>query len=376
MSNSIRKNDADTQIAEFGADAVHHLPYASEYIKALTQHGPATYIDNAHVEMRAIGIGDIVLPIVVSVPRRGNADACSPYSHYVEYTLEELIKRSKKMPKWLLTAILMSFGSVLRMCEIDRVVYINNHLFATNPHQPLSYQQVCGITAYLQRRYPKHAIVHRTINPYLHQSHFDALQRNGYRMVKSRVVHLLDPSDERPLNRNNVKSDMQLLKRTPYEIVSSGGILDSEIPRLTELYRSLYLDKHCHLNPQLNTKFFSLTVRKNILTYRALRKEGRIDAFVNYFIGDGVLTGAFAGYDRTLPQKLGLYRQLVAIVISEARKRGLLVNLSAGAGIFKELRGAFPVVEFDAVYDRHLPPRRRLAWSLVRMEGQAWSLGL
>ena len=115
MGNRIHKNNLDTQIAEFGADTILHLPCVSEYIKALTQHGPSTYIDNAHVEMKAIVIDDIILPIVISNPKHGNADVCSPYSHYVQYTLEELIKRNKKIPKWLLKAIAGSFGSILKI---------------------------------------------------------------------------------------------------------------------------------------------------------------------------------------------------------------------------------------------------------------------
>jgi hypothetical protein len=364
------------RIAQFDANTIHQLPRAPEYIKALTQHGPSTYIDNAGVEMNALAVDDIVLPIVVTEPGSGNADVCSPYSHYVRYTLEELIKRNRKIPKWIITAVLESYGWTLRTCHLDRVVYINNWLFATNPHQQLSADQIRRITSYLRERYPRHAIVHRTINPYLHKSYYDALRDNGYVMCKSRRVYLIDPLSEELSKRTNLKLDLQLLKRTPYDIVAAEEIPDSEIPRLTELYRLLYIDKHSCLNPQLNTNFFSLTICKNILTYRALRKNGRIDAFVNYYVRDGLLTGAFIGYDINLPKKLGLYRQVIAILISEAEKSGLLLNLSAGTGDFKVLRGAFPVVEYDAVYDRHLHPRRRFAWRLVRMEGKAWSLGL
>lgn len=375
MSNRIHENNLDTQIAEFGADTIHRLPHTPEYIKALTQQGPSTYIDNARVEMKAIIIDDIILPIVISNPKHGNADVCSPYSHYVQYTLEELIKRNKKMPEWLFKTIVGSFGSVLKICKIDRVVYINNWLFATNPHQPLTSQQIYRITAYLQERYPGHAIVHRSVNPYLHKCYYDALQENGYTMVKSRTVYLLDPSGDEFLKRDNARRDIYLLQTTPYTVVSPQELSNSEIRRLAQLYRSLYLDKHSYLNPQLNSSFFSLTFRNNTLTYKVFKTDGRIDAFTSYYIRDGVLTGAFIGYDRSLPQKVGLYRMAVAILISEAKSKGLLLNLSAGCGAFKAMRGAFPVVEYDAVHDRHLPHRRCFAWRLVRMEGGLWSLG-
>jgi hypothetical protein len=52
-----------------------------------------------------------------------------------------------------------------------------------------------------------------------------------------------------------------------------------------------------------------------------------------------------------------------------------MLNLSAGCGEFKELRGGFPAVEYYAVFSRHLSLRRRFAWNLVQKEGEAWSLG-
>jgi hypothetical protein len=157
-------------------------------------------------------------------------------------------------------------------------------------------------------------------------------------------------------------------------VIGGEGIGDADIPRLAELYRSLYIDKHSSLNPGLTEDFFALTLRGNDLHYRALQRAGTIDGFIVFFVDDGVLTGVFIGYDRGLPRRLGLYRQLIAVLVAEARDRGLLLNLSAGAAEFKSLRGAFPVIEYDAVYDRHLSPRRRLAWWLATQQGRAWSL--
>ena len=55
-----------------------------------------------------------------------------------------------------------------------------------------------------------------------------------------------------------------------------------------------------------------------------------------------------------------------------AENRGTLLHVSGGAGRFKTLRGAFPVREFDAVFDAHLPPWRRLPWRLAAVEGRLW----
>lgn len=375
MNTSLFDNACDLQIEEHGADTVDRLPQMPEYVRFLTRQGALFYIDNAHVEVKTIVVDNLVFPLVISSSGQSNADVCSPFSHYAAYTLEELIKRNKRMPPGLLRMAARAFGSLLKACHIDRVVYVNNWLWATNPHQPLSSRQICALTTYLTRHYPGHAIVFRSVNPYLHKGHFEALREVGYLMVKSRTVYVLDPSKEGTLDHDNVRRDLRLLKKTAHHIVEPAELTDSAFLRITELYRSLYLDKHSLLNPQLNCHFFSMTFRKGALTYKILEKRGRINGFVNYYIRDNILTGAFLGYDRTLPQAAGLYRMTIALLISEAKSKGLLLNLSAGSGGYKVLRGAFPVPEYDAVYDRHLPAKRRLAWRLVWIEGTCGRIG-
>ena len=82
------------------------------------------------------------------------------------------------------------------------------------------------------------------------------------------------------------------------------------------------------------------------------------------------MTASLIGYDLTLPLELGLYRMSVALMISEAAKRKMLLQLSAGAGEFKMLRGAVRVQEYDAVYDAHLPIQRRLPWACLQAIGR------
>ena len=70
------------------------------------------------------------------------------------------------------------------------------------------------------------------------------------------------------------------------------------------LYRDLYLGKYSPLNPQYNADYFTLTLKEGFLTYRAFVEDGRLDAFVSYFVEDELMTSSLLAHDRNRPRKL------------------------------------------------------------------------
>ena len=142
--------------------------------------------------------------------------------------------------------------------------------------------------------------------------------------------------------------------------------------RIAQLYHALYLRKYSFYNPQYNEKFFLHMLKQKIFAFQALRKNGRIDAFIGYQMMKGVLTGTCLGYDTQLPGELGLFRMAFALVMAEAKRSGVMLHLSAGVGAYKMFRGATPCIEFDAVYDHHLPIRRRLSWRCLKWSLDKW----
>ncbi len=337
------------------------------YIASVVRRGPRAYVDNANVRMDALVIDEKVLPLVISERVEGNSNVCSAYAHYFEYPFQELARRYRRVPFGLLRAARSLPGALLRSGSIDRLVFVNNWLLTTNPSHGLSAAQIAALTVYLTRRYPESAIVFRSINPLADRPGLDALQTNSYGLVPSRRVYMLDTGSERYLERGNVREDLRRLRQTSYSIVDRAQDLAAHAPRIAALYRDLYIGKYSRLNPQFNTDFVSLTLEERFLTYRALIEDGRVDAFVSYFVKDGLMTSSLLGYDLQRPRNLGLYRMAIALLITEAAQRKALLNISAGVGDFKMLRGAAPVQEYDAVYDLHLPIRRRLLWAGIRM---------
>jgi hypothetical protein len=347
---------------------------ARAYVKAIVSAGAAFYLDNANVETKAITVGGKILPVLIASGRQdGNGEICSIYAHYVEYTIAEVTRRRPRLPIALLRALMLPLATVLSRGRVDRAVFVNNWLLPTNPAPGLSPAELAKVTGVLTAAHPDAAIVFRSVNARTDGPFVTALRESGYRLIRSRRVYLLDTVRGDHSRHDNFLLDGRLLARTPYAVLSDDRALLPHTDRMAALYRDLYLDKYTRLNPQLNERFFSLTVGERFLSYRALEKDGRVDGFISHFVQDGVMTGAVVGYDQGLPRKLGLYRQLYAILIREAAAQQLVLHLSGGAARFKELRGAVPEQEYDAVYDRHLPPSRRFAWACLAHATSLWS---
>jgi hypothetical protein len=348
------------------------------YAAALMRDGPRHYVENAYVAARLLRVDGALLPVMIADgasarrdgPLRPPTDVCSPRSHYASYTLEEFAKRRPEISGWLLSALFAPLRLAMWMGASDRIVYVNNWLLTTNPVFALSREQLVAVVGHLAERYPGSFVALRTVSGSLYPGLHAALAGAGFRMVRSRRVYALLPGHGSYVRQENVRRDLRLIERGGYEIVDDAECFDREAERLVDLYRGLYLDKHSRLNLQLNQHFVRLTLRERLMSYRALCKDGRIDAFASWFVKDGVMTGSLIGYDRSAQQEVGLYRMAVALLIAEANRLGVPLQLSGGAGRFKELRGAEPMEEFEAVYDRHLAGHRRMPWAMLATAGR------
>ncbi len=105
---------------------------------------------------------------------------------------------------------------------------------------------------------------------------------------------------------------------------------------------------------------------EEILHLRALKRDGKINAVMGFFIKNGAMTQPLFGYDTSLPQEEGLYRLLTLITLQEGLQRNLLVHASGGVGKFKKVRGGKSVIEYNAVYYKHLPAWRQRPWKLIK----------
>jgi hypothetical protein len=351
----------------FDASNIDRLPWPdnsySQSVKSLLipliRNKPNYYIDNVETTLLALLVDDLVIPISINYAEYKNSYVCSPYGHFVEYCKDQIFGRSKKV----LGPLIDFYGFFYKLCKFNRVVIVNNWLFSTNLYPALSHGQIAEIRDFLAKKFPKHAIIFRSINNYHSPELSHALKRAKFHFIPSRIVFISRSDEQKVYTSRMFKSDQAALKASPYEI-SPLNIEDSK--RAAEIYSHLNIHKHSKLNPQFNAQFVQLAIENNFLTFKGLKRNGQLDGVVGYYSAGDVMTCPLYGYDTELTQELKLYRQLSTILLNESKKNSKIYNQSSGAGDFKKLRRAESVVESYAVYTKHLPVYQKAPWSFLK----------
>ncbi len=363
----------------FTKENIHNLPfpqtedgdYARRYLIPLMTEDPRRYIRNVfNTQLMAVKVGKTVIPITVTDFHPGNTYTVSPYSHYVSYGgLEEVKHLGNPLVEAVVKAIMKPVACHFRQSELDNVVFVNNYLLSTNLYPSVNSDQLSALSEALIEWFPDRAIVFRSVdqkkNPHVYQT----LKKLGYDLVLSRQVWYMDPVAA--LKTRQCKEDLRVLKKNGYEVVNGRDLSDEELHRAVRLYELLYLQKYSYYNPQFTFDFLKLARDAETLHMYGLKKDSQLNAIMGFFVRNGAMTQPLFGYDTSLPLEEGLYRLLTLVTLQEGVKRGLLVHASGGVGKFKKVRGGESVTEYNAVFTKHLPLRRRLPWKLIGLVSKA-----
>jgi len=343
-------------------------PTLARWFDPVLAHGSKWCAPNLVTKTAFLRTDKIEVPLTLNEAEWENSWICSPWTHYVSYAGEEIDRAVPGLPAKLAGVLLAAIGAWFRRAEINRVVMVNNWLLSTNPWPRWDASDLPEVLDALIERWPGHAFVFRSLNAKESAPLLGALAEAGAKLVPSRQVWWYEPDSTAVAKSHEFGKDVKLLKRDDLAIVPHESLADDDFPALTKLYDDLYLEKYSRYNPQFTADWFRHLHRRNLARFTALREPG------GRFVGveacaemHGVLTSPVVGYDLDLPRSLGLYRRLAAMPVLEARRRGLPLNLSAGVGRFKSLRGGEAVMEYLGVYDRHLPTGRRLPWRCVEL---------
>lgn len=331
---------------------------------------PSLLIDNVQTKMKVTLVDGSVLPVTVNEIAYNTSYVCSIYTAFVSYAKQELKKINNLLIQKALLILINSLDNLLKKVHIDRVVSNNNFLLSTNLYFDTTWKKD-ELKQYLQsliKEFPEHAIIFRSLNFHTNKDLMQVLKNTGCKLVPSRQVYIFDQNLKDYTKQKNYQIDLKLLNNIKdYTLCYNTDITPSDYKQIEYLYTKLYIDKYSIYNPVFNTKYIKYSHQTSFIEYFGLRnKEGVLDAIIGCYDRSNTTTAPIVGYDTDLPQKLGLYRMLMAYCISRAQYKGMVLNLSSGASQFKVLRGGMPFIEYSAVYTNHLNNKlQRLIWKLL-----------
>ena len=252
----------------------------------------------------------------------------------------------------------------LKKCDLDNVIYVNHWLFSTDLY-PKGFEEmhIKEITELLTEKYPNHAIAFRSINKETTPALPGYFKNLGYNAIASRQVYISKPGDPAVHKTRIIKSDLKLLRESPYEVVAGKDLTDPEVLMVLDLHIKLTITHHSKLNPKMTKKLMHTMIANQMFNIYALRKDGMIHGVIGYIERDNVMTCPLFGFDIEHPDKTKIYRLLSTLLFTEAQKKDMVFHQSAG---FILKRRSRPQMEYLYIYTQHLKKRQSFGWKFLQ----------
>lgn len=357
---------SDLTISDEPADAMLRRWFAP-----VLTHGSRWCAPNVDTKCAFVRGDGIELPLTINHAEWDNSWVCSPFTHYVSAAEEEIRRAMGAAVAGPAGLLMKALGYWLRCAQFNRVVMINNWLMSTNPWPVWHARCLPQMIDAMKGRWPDHALVFRSLNARADGEILAGLARQGARLIPSRQVWWFDPDSQAVRESTNWKHDLRLLRRGDLERVPHDALRIEDMGTLTGLYHELYLGKYSRHNAAYTTEWIRHWWSERLLTFTGLREPGgELVGVQACGVINGTMVSPVVGYALSRPRKQRLYPRLAAIPVLAAQEAKLPLNLSAGVGRFKALRGGQPVMESIAVVDAHLPASRQLPWHAIQVLSQ------
>lgn len=337
------------------------------FVSLWQSHRPEALIANLSTKVQRLDIGGQSFPLTLN-DGAPTCYLCHPTTGYIDYALDETRNFAAHPALRASVSVLIKAAKPLvKATSLDRQVQLNNWLFSTNPVPALTKALASEIRDRLLTDHPDRAIVIRSLNKMADAETMEALTSAGFQLLPARQIYIFsDLSPDRP-ETANMRRDRKHLAKARLTRIGNDGFSDADYPDCARLYAALYLRKYSPLNPDYTAEYIAQMHRAGLIQLAGFRDEtGALVAVTGLFESGRTLTQPIVGYDTSRPLREGLYRLVMQVARDHAAERGLFFNCSAGAADFKRHRGGVPVIEYTAVYTRHLPAHRRLAGALMR----------
>lgn len=336
------------------------------WFRPLLEKGSTFCAPNLKAEFAFLRTPTMELPLTIHEAEWDNSWICSPWNHYVTYAKEEIARASGRASAIISAAFLDSIGVWLKAARFNKVVMVNNWMLSTNSWPNWDARDLPAVLEALTNRWPDHAILFRSLNGRESGPLIAGFVEAGGSLVPSRQIWWYEANSAAVAKSPDFRKDLKLLRRDDLTVVPDEEIQAADFPALLALYDALYLEKYSRHNPRFTGAWLRHLHEEKLARFTALRdSSGQFVGVEACAVLNGILTSPIVGYDLRLPRSLGLYRRLAALPVLEGRRIGLPLNLSAGVGRYKALRGGEPVMEYIGLYDHHLPFSRRLPWKVV-----------
>ena len=331
-------------------------------LREMTRLGAPAMVSNVATRLSTLEVAGRTMPVTVDDGALGGSYVCSPHSAYVLYARAELDLLKVGWTSYPSRAALAGLDLVLKAARINRIAHLGNWLLSTNLHDGWRGEGVKAAREALAEAHPDHLLGVRSIDGWSSPGLREALEADGWILVPSRQIWVVDDLGRDWSRRNAFGNDRRLVARSPLALVDLGKVEARDAVRIADLYAMLYVGKYSALNPILTPGFIQASAESGMISYRvALDPDGTVAAVAGMWERGGVMTPPVVGYDTGRPKDEGLYRIATWMFMERALEAGWRLHASAGAAHFKRLRGARAVIEWNAYHAAHLPPARRRA---------------
>lgn len=342
--------------------------HSRKFLEPFVKNGIRHYVDNIQAEILLLNIEKFVFPVILPLDNCNmNSYVCSPYKHYIIMGKQHLNLIPNPTAVALIKPLMYLMEQMGKIGKMDSVVYVNNWLFSTDLYpEGLTEAHFQAIVDLLKKRFPLRAIVFRSLNEITSGEIMSALKKVGFQHIASRTVYISDVKNDEIFQTRIFKSDLRLLKNTPYTILDKKDLSIGDCDELLRLKNLLYLHQHSSFQPVMNKQYLELLFKQNLMHFKALKLEGAIKGIVGYYQLDHVMYCPYIGFDKTEPDHSVIYRLLNTVLLLEAKKNARFFNQSAGASFYKSVRRAQGTPEFMAVYSQHLPIKQKMGWCTLK----------
>jgi len=359
----------------FIGSRMHQFPWAKYDEYAPLQHffagltnSSRAYITNSN---HTIGLFDMEgAPMPFSVSERyqkGDSYLLSLVSQFCDYAREEVLESTaySQKDKAVATWLMPIFKKLALGLGMEKTVFINNFLLSTNHYPELNRAQLAEGLAQFQRSFPRHSICFRGLNDGTDYHLLSRLKALGGLPIVCRKVYILDTRNARYRKKRPFQNDCKLWKGSSALYWEAATMLNGQqAAAALSQYRALYLQKYSQLNPAYTPHFVQAAAQSGLLKFLLLKRRDT-DALLGVMAINhryGKVCTPFIGYDRSVPQKIGLYRLMNVKLTEYAAEHQAVFNMSSGAGKFKKVRGGIPHYEYHVFFVRHLPKAQQWAW--------------